>query len=58
MAPEVAAGVLGTPRWAMIEALEHVDEQYGGAEHYLRREGGVPLQAIMDLRSGLTSRFT
>jgi protein-tyrosine phosphatase len=35
MAPEAAAGVLNTPRWAMEEALNHLDREHGGIDRYL-----------------------
>jgi protein-tyrosine phosphatase len=56
MAAEVAAGVLGTPRWAMAAALERLTEVFGGAEPYLRGPGGMSAGAIAALRSTLTTR--
>jgi hypothetical protein len=35
LAPEAAAGVLTTPRWAMAAALEHLDREYENIEGYL-----------------------
>jgi protein-tyrosine phosphatase len=35
LAPEAAAGVLTAPRWAMAEALSHLDREYGSIEQYL-----------------------
>jgi protein-tyrosine phosphatase len=35
LAPEVAAGVLTTPRWAMTAALAHLDRECGNIEGYL-----------------------
>ncbi len=50
MAPEAAAGVLGTPRWAMAEALEHLDDHYGGAEAYLVGPGRLDARIVAELR--------
>ena len=41
MPPEAAAAALGAPRWVMADALQHLDEAYGGARAYLRSEGRV-----------------
>jgi protein-tyrosine phosphatase len=35
VAPEVAAGILRTPRWAMQSALSELTRRYGGIEGYL-----------------------
>jgi protein-tyrosine phosphatase len=37
LAPEAAAGVLATPRWAMAEAVDTVDDMFGGIDRYLTR---------------------
>jgi protein-tyrosine phosphatase len=50
MAPEAAAGVLGTPRWAMAEALGHLDDRYGGAEAYLLGPGRLDPSTLAELR--------
>jgi protein-tyrosine phosphatase len=39
--PEVAAGILRTPRWAMQSALAAIRQRYGGVEDYLVREAAV-----------------
>ncbi len=41
VAPEVAAGILGTPRWAMQDALARIRERHGGVEGYLTGPAGV-----------------
>lgn len=41
MAPEVAAGLLGAPRWAMADTLETLDGTYGGIERYLTGTVGL-----------------
>jgi protein-tyrosine phosphatase len=50
MAPEAAVGVLGTPRWAMAEALDHLDAHYGGAEAYLVDACGLDGPTVARLR--------
>jgi protein-tyrosine phosphatase len=35
LSPEAAAGVLTTPRWAMQDALDDLDQRHGGIEAYL-----------------------
>jgi protein-tyrosine phosphatase len=41
VAPEVAAGILGTPRWAMQDALARIREHHGGVEGYLTGPAAV-----------------
>jgi protein-tyrosine phosphatase len=41
MGPEAAGAVLGTPRWAMAEALNDLDDSYGGAKAYLTGPAGM-----------------
>ena len=41
VAPEVAAGILRTPRWAMQSALAEVGGRYGGISGYLAGPGGM-----------------
>jgi protein-tyrosine phosphatase len=41
VAPEVAAGILRTPRWAMQCALAQLGARYGGIEGYLTGPAGV-----------------
>jgi protein-tyrosine phosphatase len=41
VAPEVAAGILRTPRWAMQSALADIRQAYGGVEQYLIGPGAV-----------------
>jgi protein-tyrosine phosphatase len=38
---EAARAFLGSPRWAMSEALEHLERSYGGAEPYLLGPAGM-----------------
>jgi protein-tyrosine phosphatase len=45
LADEAAMAVLGTPRWAMAEALELVDEM-GGSFAYLREQGGLDTETL------------
>ena len=37
----MAAGILGTPRWAMQDALARIRERHGGVEGYLTGPAGV-----------------
>ena len=53
MAPEAAAGILTTPRWAMQHALEVLDEQYGGVETYVTGPGGMAPDVVGALRTTL-----
>jgi protein-tyrosine phosphatase len=39
--PEVAAGILGTPRWAMQDALARIRDRHGGIEGYLTGPASV-----------------
>jgi protein-tyrosine phosphatase len=41
IAPEVAAGILRTPRWAMQAALAEIRHRYGGIEGYLTGPAAV-----------------
>jgi protein-tyrosine phosphatase len=38
----VAEGMLSAPRWAMAEALDHLDDVHGGALSYLGQHGAGP----------------
>ena len=51
--PETAAGVLTSPRWAMRQALEDVDQNYGGVEEYLIGSAGIVGSALLTLRENL-----
>jgi protein-tyrosine phosphatase len=46
LAPEAAAAVLGTPRWAMVDTLADLDADYGGAAAYLAGPGAVHPDAL------------
>jgi protein-tyrosine phosphatase len=46
-----AEGMLSTPRWAMAESLDLLDNDYGGIESYLRGPAGMTDAALADLRS-------
>jgi protein-tyrosine phosphatase len=41
LAPEVAAGILRTPRWALQSALTELRHRYGGIEGYLTGPAGA-----------------
>jgi protein-tyrosine phosphatase len=53
LSPEAAGGVLTTPRWAMEEALGHLDAQYSGVESYLTGPAGMDDQGLEALRARL-----
>jgi protein-tyrosine phosphatase len=53
LAPEAAAGMLATPRWAMQEALDYLDARYGGAEKYLTGPSGMRQEDVDTLRARL-----
>jgi protein-tyrosine phosphatase len=55
MTPEAAAGVLKTPRWAMQQALDHVDREYGGIDRYLTEHAGMRAGDVGALRVRLLS---
>lgn len=54
--PEAAAGVLTAPRWAMSEALEVLDSDYGGIERYLLDRAGLDPAQVDALRTLLVTR--
>ncbi len=53
LAPEAALGVMGTPRWAMVDTLDALDRDYGGVEDYLRGPCGMSAEAVQRLRYAL-----
>lgn len=53
LSPEAATGVLTTPRWAMEEALGHLDSEYCGVEEYLTGPGGLRKEDLEVLREVL-----
>ena len=53
LAPEAAAGVLTTPRWAMQSALETLDEIHGGIEGWLMGPAGLDQEEVVALRQRL-----
>jgi protein-tyrosine phosphatase len=54
MSAEAAGAILGTPRWAMDEALSVLDDEYGGVERYLTNHAGMPVDTLLELRARLT----
>lgn len=50
LGPEVAAGLLSTPRWVMETVLEGIRTDHGSVEDYLLGPVGMTAQAIEDLR--------
>jgi protein-tyrosine phosphatase len=55
VSPEAAAGVLGTPRWAMAAAIDAIDETYGGIDAYLTRWAGLSPVDVQALRRQLVA---
>ena len=51
VSPEAAAGVLGTPRWAMAEALDAVDATYGGIDAYLTGPAAMTAESLARLKA-------
>jgi protein-tyrosine phosphatase len=56
VSPEAAAGVLGTPRWAMAAAVDALDDVYGGVERYLLEVAALTPVEVAALRNGLVRR--
>ena len=54
--PEAAAGVLGTPRWAMAAAVDAIEGPLGGIEAYLDGPAGVDAATRDALRDLLLVR--
>jgi len=54
VSPEAAAGVLGTPRWAMAAAIDAIDDVYGGLETYLAGPAELTAGELASLRECLT----
>ncbi len=50
IAREAATAILSTPRWAMAEALELVDDELGGIETYLTKTCGLASEDLHRLR--------
>jgi protein-tyrosine phosphatase len=55
MAPAAAAAVLGTPRWAMADALAALDRRHGGVEAYVIGPGAVEPDVVARLRQQLVA---
>jgi len=53
---EAAAGVLGTPRWAMAAAVTAITEHYGGIDTYLAHHAGMSSDEVSALREALVDR--
>lgn len=53
MAQPAIAGLLSSPRWAMGDALDVLDRDYGGIESYLRGPAGMEVETMHGLRRGL-----
>jgi protein-tyrosine phosphatase len=55
ISPEAAAGVLGTPRWAMAEAVDRLLTSPGGVEAFLTGPAGLEPNELDVLRDHLTT---
>ncbi len=52
---EAAAGVLGTPRWAMADAIDAIETNYPDIDTYLTERTGVAPHELVALRGQLTA---
>jgi protein-tyrosine phosphatase len=50
LAPEIAAGVIKTPRWVMATVLDEIRTTYGSVEEYLVGPVGMSARALGELR--------
>jgi protein-tyrosine phosphatase len=55
MSPGAAAGVLRTSRWAMADALSHLDRSFGGIDAYLTGAAGMSAAEVETLRNRLVA---
>ena len=55
ISPEAAAAVLGTPRWAMAEAVDRLLDRPGGVDGFLTGPAGVERHELDALRDHLTT---
>jgi len=53
LARPAAEGILSAPRWAMAQALELLDVEYGGIESYLRERCDFREESLSQLRAVL-----
>ena len=56
LSPEAAAGVLTAPRWAMQEAVDAIEHEYGGIDAYLTGPAGMSESSLSELRRALVQR--
>ncbi len=56
ISPEAAAGVLGTPRWAMAEAVDELLSRPGGVEGFITGPAGLAPDELAALRDHLIAR--
>jgi protein-tyrosine phosphatase len=52
---EAAAALIDVSRWAMAEALDVLDDSYGGAEAYLSRRAGMNGATLIQLHENLVA---
>jgi hypothetical protein len=50
LAPEIAAGLLSTPRWVMQTVMTEMRTKYGSVEGYLLGPVGMTAGSIAELR--------
>ncbi len=55
IARPAAEGMLHAPRWAMAEALELLDTEYGGIRSYLVMQGGMTESSLAALAERLVA---
>jgi protein-tyrosine phosphatase len=54
MRPEAARAFIGSPRWAMADALDWLDQSYGGTTPYLLGPAGLDETVLAQLTRALT----
>ena len=48
--------IMSTPRWAMAQALQELDQEHDGIRRYLLGPGGMNPQTLTALRANLVGR--
>ena len=56
MSPEAAAGVMTAPRWAMQDALDAIDSDFGGIDAYLTGPAGMTPSSLRELRASFVTK--
>jgi protein-tyrosine phosphatase len=56
MSPEAAAGVMTAPRWAMQDALDAIDSDFGGIDAYLTGPARMTPSSLRELRASFVTK--